>query len=84
MVLLFIYIVSHSICFYAVNDCSGCSTSCWQDQCCYGLDLSEPETNNNRRVIGRRKKTRSIARFPCDNTVKQSLSMLRKRRYTNL
>jgi len=28
MVLLLIYIASHSVCFQAVNDCSGCSTSC--------------------------------------------------------
>jgi len=43
------------------DDCSGCSISCW----CYdGLDLLEPEANNNNSLgIGK-----SIARFPWDCT----------------
>jgi len=67
MVLLIIYIVSDSVCFYTVNDYNGCSTSRHLGQCYNGLDLLEPEANNNQRVTGCGK-TRCIAHFPCNNT----------------
>ena len=71
-----LFIVSHLICFYAVNDYTWCSTYVLSQGRC----LREPEANSNRRVIGCMKNTQhravSLRQLHCTALVLSSVAFI--------